>query len=68
MAARPHTGLTSGTSYHYVVTAVNAGRENVEPEEVNATPPDPCFLPHGHSGFSNRPRQQSRFHLAMESA
>jgi len=38
-----HNGLTSGTAYYYVVTAVKAGGESPESVEVNATPqvPDP---------------------------
>lgn len=33
-----HTGLTNGTTYHYVVTAVGAGGEGAPSTEVTATP------------------------------
>ncbi len=36
-----HTGLTNGTTYYYVVTAVNANGESAESTQVNATPTAP---------------------------
>jgi len=35
-----HTGLVNGTTYFYVVTAVNASGESVESTEVSTTPQD----------------------------
>jgi hypothetical protein len=37
----PHTGLTSGTTYYYVVTAANSQGESDESDEVYATPLPP---------------------------
>ena len=36
-----HTGLDNGTTYYYVVTAVNAGGESVESLQVSTTPMTP---------------------------
>jgi Tol biopolymer transport system component len=33
-----HTGLTNGTTYYYIVTAVNSSGESVESAQVSATP------------------------------
>jgi kexin len=33
-----HTGLSNGTTYYYVVTALNAGGESAESTQVSATP------------------------------
>jgi len=34
----PHTGLTNGTTYYYVVTAINGYGESSESSQVSATP------------------------------
>ena len=36
-----HTALTNGTAYYYVVTAVGAGGESADSEQVSATPQVP---------------------------
>ena len=36
-----HTGLTNGTTYYYVITAVGAAGESVESEQVSAVPQVP---------------------------
>ncbi len=44
-----HTGLTNGTTYYYVVTALSDGGESAESSQVSATPvaavaaPDPLY-------------------------
>jgi fibronectin type 3 domain-containing protein len=49
MAVSPqlHSGLTNGTTYHYVVTAVDTGGESAESEQVSATPEAPPATPTG---------------------
>jgi hypothetical protein len=37
-----HLGLTNGTAYHYLVTAMNTGGEGVASAEVSATPLPPA--------------------------
>lgn len=60
-----HTGLTNGTPYYYVVTAVNGSGETADSSEVNATPTaataalDPLFNDQwnlkntGQTGYNN---------------
>jgi alpha-tubulin suppressor-like RCC1 family protein len=45
-----HTGLTNGTTYYYIVTAVNDGGESLASTQVSATPQVP--LPDAPSGIS----------------
>ena len=52
-----HTGLSNGTTYHYVVTAVNSGGESLPSAQVNTTPGPVVSLlggsPTGVSGLTN---------------
>ena len=48
----PHTGLTDGASYFYVVTAVNAIGEGAASAEVNATPIAPVSAPAAPTGLT----------------
>ena len=41
MSPHPHGSLMNGTTYYYVVTAVNAGGESPDSAQVSATPIDP---------------------------
>jgi Fibronectin type III domain len=50
-----NTGLTNGTTYYYVVSAVNAGGESVNSAQVSATPQLPPPPPPKPSGLNATP-------------
>ncbi|MCR4317565.1 MAG: fibronectin type III domain-containing protein [Planctomycetes bacterium] len=50
-----HTGLTNGTTYFYVVTAINSGGESPESTEVSATPVQAVSAPNAVTGVVATP-------------
>jgi fibronectin type 3 domain-containing protein len=46
------TGLTNGTKYFYVVSALNSAGESANSAEVNATPPLPVTIPSAPTGLA----------------
>ncbi len=54
-AAYTDTGLTNGTTYYYVVTAVNSAGESGNSAEVNAKPLAPIQVPSPPTGFVATP-------------
>ncbi len=55
---RAVTGLANGTKYYFVVTAVGAGGESAESDEVFATPVAPPGMTYGISGAVSGDVQQ----------
>lgn len=53
-----HSGLTNGTTYYYVVTALNSVGESAESAEVSATPSQPGSLP-APTGLSAAPQDDA---------
>jgi fibronectin type 3 domain-containing protein len=52
------SGLTNGTTYYYVVSAVNSGGESGNSSQVSAVPQaNPPSAPTGLTANSNKPRQ-----------
>ena len=51
MAAYTDTGLTNGTTYYYVVTAIDSAGESANSAQVSATPVAPVQIPAVPLGF-----------------